>query len=114
MESLERGRDHFDQRRWSDAYADLAAAAATGPLDADDLERLAMAAYLIGRHDEATSAWAGAHQAHFRAAEPARAIRCAFWLWFTHLNRGEMSQASGWLSRANGMADACGPDSVEL
>ncbi len=101
MESLERGRDHFTHQRWSDAHADLAIADAAEPLGSDDLEQLAMASYLIGRHDDATATWARAYRAHLRANEPERAIRCAYWLWFAHLNRGEMAQASGWLTRAH-------------
>src|SRR5713101_4400985 len=110
MESLERGRDHFDQRRWSDAHADLVTADTSAPLGAPDLERLAMASYLIGRHDDATSAWTRAHQAHLRASDPANAIRCAYWQWFAHLNRAELSQASGWLTRAHEILKDCGPD----
>ncbi len=113
MESLERGRDHFTHGRWSDSHADLATADAAEPLRSDDLEQLAMASYLIGRHDDATATWARSHQAHLRANEPERAIRCACWLWFAHLNRGEMAQASGWLTRAHAILADCGPDCVE-
>jgi DNA-binding CsgD family transcriptional regulator len=72
-----------------------------------------MAAYLIGRHSDATAAWARAHQAHIGTSEPERAIRCAYWLWFAHLNRGEMAQAGGWMTRAHEMLDDCEPDCVE-
>ena len=113
MESLEQGRDHFDKRQWSDAFADLATVDVKDPLGPDDLQRLAMAAYLIGRHSDATAAWARAHQAHIGAGDPERAVRCAYWLWFAHLNRGEMAQASGWLTRAHEILDDCGPDCVE-
>jgi DNA-binding CsgD family transcriptional regulator len=113
MESLESARDHCDKRQWSDAFADLARVDAADPLGPDDLERLAMAAYLIGRHSDATAAWARAHRGHVGASDPERAIRCAYWLWFAHLNRGEMAQASGWLTRAHQMLDDCGPDCVE-
>src|SRR5438045_5831783 len=112
MESLERARDDFEKRRWSDAYAGLDAADAAEPLEADDLDRLAMAAYLIGRHDDCTQAWTRAHQANVRQGQPTRAIRSAYWLWFAHMNRGEMAQANGWLSRAKEMLDEC-PDCVE-
>ena len=42
------GRMAFDKGAWSEAYALLGAADARAPLDPDDLDRLATAAYLIG------------------------------------------------------------------
>jgi hypothetical protein len=42
---LEYARASFAQRSWGDAYAKFAAADAAMPLDLDDLEQLALAAY---------------------------------------------------------------------
>jgi DNA-binding NarL/FixJ family response regulator len=114
METLERGRDHFGQRRWSTAFADLSSADATTPLEGADLQRLAMAGYLVGHNDDATAAWARAHAAHRQADDSLGAVRCAFWLWFAHLNRGEMAQANGWLTRARDvLVEGGNPDGVE-
>jgi hypothetical protein len=50
---LERGREYYGRRAWADAYRSLALADQAAPLGGEDLELLAMAAYLIGR-DECT------------------------------------------------------------
>ena len=51
-DALDRGRESFGRQAWGDAFALLSAADQESPLEAEDLERLAMAAYLTGR-DEA-------------------------------------------------------------
>jgi hypothetical protein len=50
-QALERGRDAFARQAWSDAYDGLAAAA-----EPEDLERLATAAYMLGRDEEFAAA----------------------------------------------------------
>lgn len=47
--ALERGRQSFERLAWGDAYAHLEAAEHEAPLGPEDLERLAVAAYLVGR-----------------------------------------------------------------
>jgi DNA-binding NarL/FixJ family response regulator len=111
--SLERGREHFRRRRWSAACDDLGAADAAEGLALEDLELLAGASYLTGRHAESSDAWARAHQGYLRAENPARAARCAFWLWFGHLNRGEMAHAMGWLERGKAVLAEHPLDCVE-
>jgi hypothetical protein len=59
---LEHARASFDQRSWPDAYAQFVTADAATPLDLDDLEKLALAAYLTGHDEESTLAWTRAHQ----------------------------------------------------
>ena len=44
---LERARARYDERAWADALADFRAAATEGPLDAGDLERMAVSAYWL-------------------------------------------------------------------
>ena len=97
---LERGREHYGRRAWADAYQSLSLADRAAPLGGEDLELLAMAAYLIGRDDEYLRALERAHHARLDADEPLRAIRCAFWLGLRLLFRGEMGRATGWLARA--------------
>src|SRR5688500_12582949 len=46
---LERGRERYGRRAWAEAYRDLSGADQATALAADDLERLATAAYLTGR-----------------------------------------------------------------
>lgn len=65
-----------------------------------DLERLALSAYLLGRDDEYLDALDRAHSAHRSAGDDLPAVRCAFWLGFRLLMRGETGRANGWLARA--------------
>lgn len=82
-------------------------------MPAEDLERLATAAYLTGRDEESDDAWARAHQQWLGTSNPARAARCAFWLAFGLLLRGEEARASGWLARAQRLLDGEDLDCAE-
>jgi DNA-binding CsgD family transcriptional regulator len=97
---LDLARDYYHHRAWSDAYQAFLRADEETPLAAEDLERLAMAAYLIGRDAEYLGALERAYNAHRDAHRHRRAVRCAFWLGFRLLMRGEMGHATGWFSRA--------------
>lgn len=44
------------------------------------LERLATAAYILGRQDTFYEALEHAHHVHLNGGEPLRAARCAFWI----------------------------------
>jgi DNA-binding CsgD family transcriptional regulator len=99
-DGLHRARQLYRQRVWSEAYQALLLADRESPLDAEDIESLAMAAYLTGRDDEYLSVLERAHHVHLEAGRGARAVRCAFWLGFRLLMRGEAGRATGWLSRA--------------
>lgn len=107
VDTIETAREAFARQAWGDAYELLAAG---GPLEADDLERLAVAAYLVGLDDESARAWERAHLECARLGDPDRAARYAFWLAFTHLLRGDMGQAGGWLARATRLVDEAGTD----
>jgi hypothetical protein len=82
----DRGRDAFERGAWGDACAQLFAADAEVPLDLEDLERLAVAAYLVGRDEDSVEAWTRAHHECAGRGDAARAARCAFWLAFCLLN----------------------------
>jgi DNA-binding CsgD family transcriptional regulator len=97
---LERGREHYGRRAWADAFRSLSLADQAAPLGGEDLEALAMAAYLIGRDDDYLTALDRAHQAHLNAGEGVCAVRCAFWLGLRFLFRGETGRATGWFGRA--------------
>ena len=106
---LESGRAAFAQRAWADARVRLLAA---GAVEADDLECLAIAAYLSGHDADSVESWARAHAAHLDRGDPQRAGTCAFWLGFLLLFRGEPARASGWLGRAERIAGDLPPDSA--
>ena len=105
--ALVQGRSAFAAHAWADAYERLSAAAREAPLEPGDLERLATAAYLVGREDESAELWARAHHELLGRGETGRAARCAFWLAFGLLNRGESARGGGWVARARRvLADA--------
>jgi len=106
---IETAREAFGRQAWGEAYDLLAGG---GPLEAEDLERLAVAAYLVGRNDESARAWERAHLECARVGDPDRAARYAFWLSFTLLLRGDMGKAGGWLARATRLVDEAGADSA--
>ena len=105
---LERGREHYGRRAWADAYRSLSAADQASRLEGEDLELLAMAAYLIGRDEDYLGALERAHHAHLDAGERLRAIRSAFWLGLRLFFRGEMGPATGWIGARPAVARARG------
>lgn len=104
-DDLRQGRSAFDRNAWSQAYECLAASDAAAPLGIDDLERLAIAAYLTGRDEPSAAAWARAHNECLCLDDIPRAARCTFWLLVNLLNRGELARASGWLARTQRLLD---------
>jgi DNA-binding CsgD family transcriptional regulator len=107
------GRRSFEQRAWRDAYDKLSAADRRTPLGLDDLELLAMSAYLVGEDRDGDVATERAHHECLRVGDVPRAARCAFWLGFGLLMRGEMAPAGGWFARAGRLLDDGGLDCVE-
>jgi DNA-binding NarL/FixJ family response regulator len=105
LAGVEQGRQLYADRAWRDAYAALSQAHRQASLTADDLERLATAAYMLGRQDEFYEALEHAHQAHLNGGEALRAARCAFWIGINLMQQGEMARASGWLGRARRLVE---------
>jgi DNA-binding CsgD family transcriptional regulator len=110
---VERARECYAQRAWSAAFGAFTAAGKELELEAEDLERLAMSAYLIGRDEEYLSALDRAHQAHLQAGATLRSVRCAFWMGLRLLFRGENGRATGWLKRAERLIGCEDADCVE-
>ncbi|HEX6419808.1 MAG TPA: LuxR family transcriptional regulator [Acidimicrobiales bacterium] len=110
---LDAGRRAVERRAWAEAHEHLSAVAAAGDLDPGDLELLATAAYMSGHDDDSAAAWARAHHAHLDAGRPAEAVRCAFWLGFGLLQRGDVAQGSGWVARARSLVGEHDLDCVE-
>ena len=80
IEALGRARKSFEQRAWADAYRAFEAADREAPLGPEDLERLATAAYLMGREDESEDFRARAHQTFLERGDHEAAARSAGWL----------------------------------
>jgi DNA-binding CsgD family transcriptional regulator len=112
LSTLRRGRNAFEQRAWAESYRLLHAADLEAPLDGEDLERLATAAYLVGRDDDCEAFTARAHQTFFDRGDREGAARTAFWLGFALMERGAIAPASGWFARAGRLLDEGQLDSV--
>ena len=114
VDALTRGRESYARHAWTDAFTRLSDADREAPLEAGDLERLATAAYLIGKNAESAAAWARSHQSFLSGGEEARAIRCAFWLAFGLFSQGERARGRAWIERGVRLLDQTGRDCVEL
>src|SRR5712691_1767478 len=112
-EWLARGRSQHARRAWAGAFESLTRADGAAPLEPDDLELLATAAYMLGRLDDFHGTLERAHDAHLERGEPLRAVRCAFFMGVNHAVRGEIARASGWFGRAQRLVDREGRDCVE-
>jgi DNA-binding CsgD family transcriptional regulator len=112
-DTLELGRTAYADARWDAAYEALARADAADPLAPQDLWRLALAAYLTGRDAEFIAILERAHQAWLAAEDLAGAARCAFWIGFALIDRGETAHATGWFQRAGRLLDRVGGERVE-
>lgn len=111
--TLEQARRAYADEAWGDAHRRLAAAAAEGLLEAEDLERLAIAAHLVGEDEASTDAWERAHDAFLAQGEVARASRCAFWAGHMLILGGQGARGGGWMARAERLLDDHGLDGPE-
>jgi len=112
--ALTQGRTAFARDDWADAFAHLSAADNDSPLDPEDLDRLATAAYLIGEDAASDAARTRAHHGFLDRGDVIRAARSAHWLAFAMLGRFTQSaQGGGWLARARRLLDDAGADCVE-
>src|SRR5688500_12189582 len=102
---LERAAESYRRRKWSEAHQPFSLANQNQPLDAENLERVATSAYLIGRDVDFYGFLERAHHAHLERGAHRPAARCAFWLGFTLMLRGEPAQANGWLARAHRLVE---------
>jgi DNA-binding CsgD family transcriptional regulator len=110
---VEEARGLFERRVWGDAFAALSAAHREGQLDVEDLERLAVSAYMVGRDDACEEAWIVAHHAWLRAGDSAGAARCAFGQALGLFFRGDLAPAMGWVARGGRLLTESRHDCVE-
>ena len=111
--ALERAHEALRLCAWETAFKEFSSADRASPLTADDLSYFAMTAHLTARTAECSEIMTRAHQAFLQAGDRPRAVRCAFWLTFMLMLRGEMAQAGGWLARSRRLLDECGQECVE-
>jgi DNA-binding CsgD family transcriptional regulator len=98
-------REAYGRRAWTQAHELLSRADEGAPLAPEDLERLAVAAYMLGRDDQQLRTLARAHHAHVRDGDRAGAVRAAYWLAVHLVIRGEIGGATGWLGRAQRLVE---------
>src|SRR4051812_18594104 len=79
---------------WLAEHARLAAADAASPLPPGDLERWAVAAFLLGRDQQVIELLERAHRSYLEAGMRESAVRCAYWIGFHLQNRGEAARAA--------------------
>lgn len=89
-------------QNWAEAYRSLSAQPRDA-LDAGELERLAVAAYLIGDDTAAVAAWDDAHKRYAGVGDLSEAGRCGFWAAFCLMMQGRMAHAGGWLGRVGSL-----------
>lgn len=105
MGTLEHGRACYGRRAWGDAYEALFCADSATPLDVEDLDRLATAAYLTGREVEFHQILERLYRAHVTSGNRSRAARCTFWLAITYLIGGERGRSSAWMARGQRLVE---------
>ena len=112
-DARKQGQEAFTRQAWRAAFTGLSAAAEQSALDVDDLERLAVAAHLVGEDERSVDAWLQAHGEALRRGDAGHAARCAFWLGFMLLLSGDEAQGGGWLARAHRLVDELDRECVE-
>ncbi len=111
--ALARGRRYGEKRAWADAFRLLSRADKQAPLAVEDLELLAMSAYLTGRDEEFLKTLERAHNAYRDAGETTRAARSAFWIGLSLFLKGETGRGTGWLAGARRLIEGEKADCVE-
>src|SRR5262245_12112241 len=105
MNHREHGRECYRRRAWGDAYHAFQSADHTTPLDADDLDSLATAAYLTGRDLEYQRTLERLYRVNLESGDRERAARCTFWLAVTFLLRGESGRSNAWTARGQRLVE---------
>jgi ATP/maltotriose-dependent transcriptional regulator MalT len=98
--SLELAREAFRRLAWAKAHAHFQAASREVALCAEDLERMAVAADMLGKDSEFIDLAVRAHHAYLAEVKTEQAVRAAYWLGLFALTvEGDAAQSAGWLAR---------------
>jgi len=104
--ALSEARELFQAGSWPGAFAQLTRADHEAALEAEDIERLAVAAHMLGKDATTADTWVRAYHWWLGEGNSLRASWCASRLSFTLLVQGEQARSGGWLERANGLLEA--------
>ena len=88
---LDRGRESFGRQAWGDAYAPVGRGRARRRSSPRTSSGSRSAAYLVGRDDDSAARSSAPTTSCLRRGDAGAAARCAFWLAFGLLLRGEMA-----------------------
>jgi len=113
IDALDGGREAFGKQVWGDAFARFSSADREEPLEAEDLERLAITAYMVGQDDASADAWTRAHHHYLRGHNLPAAARCAFWHACGLFFKGDMAPAMGWVARGRRVLETATEDCPE-
>lgn len=102
-------RAAYDAQRWASAFELFEQAP---NLAADDLERYAVAANMLGRMDDYYAIRERLYQLMLDIGEAAGAAEAALWIAGQHLANGEVGPGSGWLARAARVLEETDGDSA--
>ena len=97
-DAREAGRDAAARGAWREAYDALLAA--QGDLEAEDLERLAEAAWWTGKLDEAIARREQAYTAWIEAGEKRRAALLAIQISQDYFGKAALGPSAGWFAKA--------------
>jgi len=111
-DTLSEARACYDRQQWRAAHELLSRAREEASLAAQDVDRLAACAHMLGNDAEAADLWARAHQEFLAVGDAEQASRCAFRIGFDLLFRGQTAHGNGWLARARRVLDDAGCDSA--
>lgn len=97
---LDEARNACHDRDWLKSYELYVSAQAEGPLAVSDLDRLADAAWWLGKVDESVAALEESHRLYLQDDQPRAAATSALNIAYTLSLRGETALASGWMGRS--------------
>ena len=100
LDSVSAGREAFARFAWADALAAFSDAERHAPLDPDDLQMMAAAAWWNGEIDEAVDAYERAHGLLVREGRRNEAATVALRLGELAVRRFSPAVGNGWLTRA--------------
>ncbi|MFI6677849.1 LuxR C-terminal-related transcriptional regulator [Kribbella sp. NPDC050470] len=109
MDAIAEARSAYDVRRWARAYELFAAA---DGLSADDLDRYAVAAMLVGRMDDYHAIRERAYEQLLAQGDLLGAGGAALWTGMQRMVEGDVVAGGGWLARAARLIEEDGTDSV--
>jgi len=112
FDKLDKARESFKRQSWAEARSLLAEADGQMQLEPIDLELFAIASYLTGNDLESDDLLTRAHQGFLSLDKKEDAARCAFWLGFKLMLRGEYARGGGWMSRAGRILEVAQLDCV--